>query len=109
MLALAADQVWCRAGAGSTALPADGPARLGVLDLHPASPRRRPTHGPAHLPEPARQANDGDGRAGRHRVIGPFRPRVVVAARVPGDRMPQTPDAPAVAPGWPAPSSPQIP
>ena len=37
-----------------SALPADGPARLGILDLHPAPPRRRAGGGPAHRRVPAR-------------------------------------------------------
>jgi hypothetical protein len=40
MLALAADQVWCGCGPQSPLSPG-GPARFGVLDLHPASPGRR--------------------------------------------------------------------
>ena len=38
-----------------SALPADGPARLGILDLHPAPARRRGTGSPAHRGMPAGQ------------------------------------------------------
>ena len=49
MLALATNQVLVPGRRGpQPALPADGPARLGVLDLHPAPPRRRARGRPAH-------------------------------------------------------------
>ena len=55
MLALAADQVRCRAGAvPESPLPADGPAWLGILDLHPSPPRRRRRGRSAHPGLPAR-------------------------------------------------------
>ena len=57
MLALATDQVLVPGRRGpQPALPADGPARLGVLDLHPAPPRRRARGRPAHRRMPAGQS-----------------------------------------------------
>ncbi len=47
------------------ALPPDGPARLGILDLHPAPPRGRPRGGPADRGLPA----------GHSRLGAPVRPR----------------------------------
>ena len=71
MLALAADEVWCRSWRGAqSALPADGPARFGVLDLHPSPPGRRRAGGPAHPGVPAgqscRRAALRPGRPGHH-------------------------------------------
>ncbi len=57
MLALAADQVSVPGRRGpEPALPADGPARLGILDLHPSPPRRRAGGRPAHRRMPAGQS-----------------------------------------------------
>ena len=54
MLALAADQVLVPGRRGpQPALPADGPARLGILDLHPAPPRRGTRGRQAHQRVPA--------------------------------------------------------
>ena len=54
MLALAANQVSVPARRGpQPALPADGPARLGILDLHPAPPRRGTRGRQAHQRVPA--------------------------------------------------------
>ena len=66
MLALAADQVLVPVRRGpQPALPPDGPARLGILDLHPAPPRRRQRGGPADRGLPA----------GHSRLGAPVRPR----------------------------------
>ena len=57
MLALAADQVLVPGRRGpEPALPADGPVRLGILDLHAAPPRRRAGGRPAHRRVPAGQS-----------------------------------------------------
>ena len=57
MLALAADQVLVPGRRGpQPALQADGLARLGILDLHPAPPGRRAGGGPAHQRLPAGQS-----------------------------------------------------
>ena len=50
------------------ALPPDGPARLGILDLHPAPPRGRPRGGPADRGLPA-------GHSRRGAPVRPRRPR----------------------------------
>ena len=69
MLAAAADRVLVPGGRGpQPALPADGPARLGILDLHPAPPRGCQRGGPAHPGLPA-----GHSRLGAE--VRPSRPR----------------------------------
>ena len=75
MLALAGDQVLVPGGRGpEPALPADGPARLGILDLHPAAPRGCRRGGPADAGLPAGHSRFGaavrPGRPGDRRGRG---------------------------------------
>ena len=75
MLALAGDQVLVPGRRGpEPALPADGPARLGILDLHPAPPRGCRRGGPADAGLPAGHSRVGaavrPGRPGDRRGRG---------------------------------------